>query len=87
MSRPHIEKGIFLRGGTYPARIAHTPSREQPWEEPHFRDDVQILDHPAFIKEMKGRIQNLKEALGYIGSERPSAEETQEEWLRRMGYL
>ena len=67
----YVEKGMFLRGGTYPARIAHSA------------DPPSILDDH---KALKARLQHLKEALDYIRNEKPSGDETQEEWLRRMGW-
>jgi hypothetical protein len=66
--RCHIERGVFLRGGTHPARIAHTPARQHP----------SFLDDPTSLKEMKSRLQHLREALDYIRSEKPPAVETQE---------
>jgi hypothetical protein len=70
-NKHHIEKGMFLRGGAYPARMAHTPARHGP------------SDHS--LTEIKGRLENLREAINYI-QEKPSTVETQEEWLKRHGY-
>jgi hypothetical protein len=77
----HIEKGMFLRGGEHPVR---TYARTR--QHPSFGDDLSYLDHPDTIREIKQRQQRLQEALDYIRNEKPPAVETQEQWLRRMGY-
>ena len=53
MSKDHIEKGMFLRGGDYPARIVHTPARQYP-------------DDPPPLDEIKSRLQRVQEALDFI---------------------
>jgi len=77
MSRPHIQKGMFLQGGAHPAHmlaldnsvlIARTPRH----------------DTTASLDEIKSRLQRVQEALAFIREEKS---ETRDEWLRRMDYL
>lgn len=76
MSRPLIEKGMFLKGGMFPARtLAFDNSvlitrAHQPVDEP-----------PPSLDEIKIRLQKVREAISFIRSEKI---ETRDEWLKRM---
>ncbi|RPI39533.1 MAG: hypothetical protein EHM67_10075 [Hyphomicrobiaceae bacterium] len=76
--RPQIKKGMFLLGGSHPAHPAHyVPTYDRSY----------YFGHPDTIKEIKGRLQHLQEAIEFIRAEKPAPVETQEQWLKRMGYL
>lgn len=77
--RLQVEKGMFLMGGSHPARMS---SARQ-----YSPDAQQTLDDPSFVSEMKTRLQDLREAIDFIRCETPSGPESQEQWLKRMGYL
>ena len=87
MSHRHIEKGMFMQGGACPVRVLARENSEL------FASLAQHAEFPPPIPpqfppldEIRSRLQHLQEALDYIRSEKPPAVETQEQWLKRMGW-
>jgi len=78
MSRPHIQKGMLLQGGAHPAHMLAFDNSVLIARTP--RQYTPPYD-PAPLDEIKSRLQRVQEALAFI------REETQDEWLKRNGYL
>jgi len=83
MSRPHIQKGMFLQGGAHPAHMLALDNSVLITRTPRqYLDDTPPHDPPS-LDELKSRLQRVQAALAFIREEKP---ETHDEWLKRMGY-
>jgi hypothetical protein len=64
MSKDHIEKGMFLRGGSYPARIV--PRQEDPTPLDEIRIRLQrVKEALEFIRGAETRDEWLKRMEGW----------------------